>query len=831
YSARFAVIGWLKYRFHPAATNITSLCCNPLLTADSTVAVNKDNPADMFPEKICNHLKNDTNEAKLVYHFAEVLGNPALDDCHQSVVDAMLQHYINKFKKATVDLITHKDVLTSASGIHQTMKDSSSKPLQPTKKPFPLSQGNDTSDDEEVESSCTYALSPTFPQILIEHDQGVPSRITERTPLFSADDRGPINSKDTTQMPIENQTFAFAASGDPSLEPLTSQASASVPPGGSTTSVDQTSRLSHSTITSGHLRIQPPSRAEKQFSVANNGQNSIISLSLPLEQSIAIMEQTTDVNTTRLVNPEEIVSTPKRPRILPKSIGSAQADLFQLLRCLHLNPKRKGTKLQDQMESHLKGLVKIRAIGLPSPERLPRPNNQRKQRRLTGKQLAANSKGTARSKAPSKDLTKPTASGSRINDWVCPTGANLDLALQVEARRLDTLAASEDYASLKLTQHCCSALFRNLPAGAFNQLDFWEKTKNKPADPLKNKKNIANADMIISQLPKLLGRRVRARRAIESSMFINTDTCLDRAKAGGLINTSLTDPIIGSSFINREVLNPHHSSFKVVISHPLYPCLSFTHEPLSQGWTRFIATLADIQSLLTKDRLALTLASLEGIEGNSDEALLKVHTYFHDLAAAFNVRKSANPLNVNIPKDYFGSHGGMAYFFEYIASALCALVSFRFGAVESRKERPTILSKATYEKKPNGLTKGLSCLAQLLVIGPGAIFSQPTARDLYPQWKTSMLLEFGAIAVETQTKNSLEPSRPIWSPFGNTRLHIIKTFAQMGFGHNAPIDWTLLLETFQENFSSPRLAHVIWDDIVLITDRESAGDNKIEWGA
>ncbi|KAH9444313.1 hypothetical protein Pst134EA_032328 [Puccinia striiformis f. sp. tritici] len=65
----------------------------------------------------------------------------------------MLQHYINKFKKATVDLITHKDVLTSASGIHQTMKDSSSKPLQPTKKPFPLSQGNDTSDDEEVESS------------------------------------------------------------------------------------------------------------------------------------------------------------------------------------------------------------------------------------------------------------------------------------------------------------------------------------------------------------------------------------------------------------------------------------------------------------------------------------------------------------------------------------------------------------------------------------------------------------------------------------------------------------------------------------------------------
>ncbi|KAI9624078.1 hypothetical protein KEM48_009155 [Puccinia striiformis f. sp. tritici PST-130] len=395
--------------------------------------------------KVCNHLKNYTNEAKLVYHFAKVLGNPAFDDCHRSVVDAMLQHYINKFKKATVDLITHKDVLTSASGIHQTMKDSSSKPLQPTKKPFPLSQGNDTSDDEEVESSCTYALSPTFPQILIEHDQG-----------------------DTTQMTIENQTVAFAASGNPSLEPLTSQASASVPPGGSMTSVDQTSRLSHSTITSGHLCIRPPSQAEKQFSVANHGQNSIISLSLPLERSLAITEQTTDVNTTR--------SFFRNQSALHRQISSNFSVVFTSTRkgrnkASRLNgipPKR--SRQNPSHRSPLTGKTAPQSVIRKAP-----PNNQRKQRRLTVKQLAANSKGIARSKAPSKDLTKPTASGSRIKDWVCPTGANLDLALQVEARRLDTLAASE-------------ALFQNLPAGAFNRLDFWEKTKNKPADPLKNKK-------------------------------------------------------------------------------------------------------------------------------------------------------------------------------------------------------------------------------------------------------------------------------------------------------------------------------------------------------
>ncbi|KAH9441331.1 hypothetical protein Pst134EB_029992 [Puccinia striiformis f. sp. tritici] len=255
------------------------------------------------------------------------------------------------------------------------------------------------------------------------------------------------------------------------------------------------------------------------------------------------------------------------------------------------------------MESHLKGLVKIRAIGLPSPERLPRkvlsarrpPNNQRKQRRLTVKQLAANSKGIARSKAPSKDLTKPTASGSRIKDWVCPTGANLDLALQVEARRLDTLAASEA-----------------------------------PKTPWST--------------------------------------------------------------------SPREEPLKA-------PCSS--------------------------TRIRVLTEQKQKVEKNGRQFYQKRHTK------------------------------------------------------RSRMVSP----------------KGLSCLAQLLVIGPGAIFSQPTARDLCPQWKTSMLLEFGAIAVETQTKNFLEPSGPIWSPFGNTRLHIIKTFAQMGFGHDTPIDWTLLLETFQENFS------------------------------
>ncbi|KAI9603025.1 hypothetical protein H4Q26_002335 [Puccinia striiformis f. sp. tritici PST-130] len=85
-----------------------------------------------------------------------------------------------------------------------------------------------------------------------------------------------------------------------------------------------------------------------------------------------------------------------------------------------------------------------------------------------------------------------------------------------------------------------------------------------------------------------------------------------------------------------------------------------------------------------------------------------------------------------------------------------------------------------------------------------------------------MLLEFGAIAVDAQC--------PVWNPFGNTRLHIIATFSQMGFGRNTKIDWTLLLEIFKEQFSASRLANVMWEDIVFIADRKSSGDDTVNWG-
>ncbi|KAI7947497.1 hypothetical protein MJO28_009405 [Puccinia striiformis f. sp. tritici] len=268
--------------------------------------------------------------------------------------------------------------------------------------------------------------------------------------------------------------------------------------------------------------------------------------------------------------------------------------------------------------------------------------------RPTVKQLAASSKGTLQSKGGSKKQANSTDSLFGPSRQLAPPSSSAGSGFSVEPNTIPSRSAAE-------------ILFKNLPDGALERLDYWETAKNKPADPLRNTKFIANAN---------------------------------------------------------------------------------------QGWSRFIATVADIQSILTSERLALTLASLENIDGKSEDALVVVHTYFQDLSAAFNACKNANPLNCHIPKEYFGSNGGMAYFFEYVASAVCALVSSHFNKAETQRTQPFILSKATNEKRTNCLTKGLACLAQLLVIGPGAIFCQPTAQDLCPQWKSSMLLEFGAIAMK-----------------------------------------------------------------------------------
>ncbi|KAI9605454.1 hypothetical protein KEM48_002189 [Puccinia striiformis f. sp. tritici PST-130] len=471
----------------------------------------------------------------------------------------------------------------------------------------------------------------------------------------------------------------------------------------------------------------------------NNTSRKTIPLPLSGETSVDEVGQTiVDEQPARLIDPAKPLTTPKRRRVSSRDSNSSLLSPGKIDRlCLEQPLKRNSEGSHSNVAKPKKSRA---ALGNPSPlaqkrqqpDNSCRPNLQKKkpQGRPTVKQLAVKSQGTARAKKTLNPAGNSIAPLFGLSKQLSHHGAASGRDGPVEPDKSATRIAAE--------------------AGALERLDFWEQSRNKPAEPLKFPKLLANSDSIISQLPQLLGRRKLT------------------SPSERLIGTFPTNPIIGS--FGNQITRLEADDI----------CAFFL-------------------GLKPKNKLAITLASLDGTAGDSEGALVIVHTYFQDLADSFNVRKTANPVNRNIPKDYFGSNGGMAYVFEYMP-----------------------LLFATNEKKTNCLTKGLACLAQLLVIGPGAIFSQPTARDLSPQWKSAMLLEFGAIAVDAQC--------PVWNPFGNTRLHIIATFSQMGFGRNTKIDWTLLLEIFKEQFSASRLANVMWEDIVLIADRESSGDDTVNWG-
>ncbi|KAI7956748.1 hypothetical protein MJO28_003843, partial [Puccinia striiformis f. sp. tritici] len=354
------------------------------------------------------------------------------------------------------------------------------------------------------------------------------------------------------------------------------------------------------------------------------------------------------------------------------------------------------------------------------------------------------------------------------------------------------------------------------------RLTYWELLKNTPVNPVKNQRCIANAAIIICGLPNLFGRRIPEQATIESPMFTDLKTCFLRCEKsvyfhfqnkllvfndscidispGKIILSSKDDPLIGNLHVNHAVLDALLSGLEST-KHLLYSFFKHTLKPNRGGWKTFSETLGDIKMILSPNRVAVSLSFLNTVDPFSDTALIEVHSTFQDLAECIT---QPDPLPTSKNSKHlksFGQNGGLQLVYEYILSALCALIALRLG--EHRKiPQPSIRTKDLSKNKPHAQTKGFASLAHLLIAGVGAVFSQPTDRTTTPQWKSSMLLEYGAILVEQHSTGIHEDCKPFWNDMGNTRLHIIQTLGRMGFGQNQPINWKTLLEVFISEFSA-----------------------------
>ena len=320
----------------------------------------------------------------------------------------------------------------------------------------------------------------------------------------------------------------------------------------------------------------------------------------------------------------------------------------------------------------------------------------------------------------------------------------------------------------------------------------------------------------------------------------------------GILGGHENDCFIGNQYVNRSCLAPRakQSTSRTMAlrsdpnndgpDHPLYQVINFTSHPIRGAWKRLGDTIKDICGILADKRAAKILDDLEGMDGKSDSALMRVNEFFLDLTTAVSEdieelerssstqkgRKhgpSTRPTNSN---DIDADPSGIRGIYSHIALAVSALIHLH---IDQRNNKTHLhLSKDAYEKMNRTSTKAMRSLAYLLVLGPVAMFSCPTDRKFVPQWQASMLTEWGALVVDSRARNS-PPQTPPWSNFGNTRVHIIQTLAKMGFGSTAEIDWTHVMNVFVKDLSQKRLAGVLWEDIALITDFDVQKDAEVVW--
>jgi len=160
------------------------------------------------------------------------------------------------------------------------------------------------------------------------------------------------------------------------------------------------------------------------------------------------------------------------------------------------------------------------------------------------------------------------------------------------------------------------------------------------------------------------------------------------------------DCFIGNQYVNRSCLAPRakQSTSRTMAlrsdpnndgpDHPLYQVINFTSHPIRGAWKRLGDTIKDICGILADKRAAKILDDLEGMDGKSDSALMRVNEFFLDLTTAVSedieelersssTQKgqkhgpSTRPTNSN---DIDADPSGIRGIYSHIALAVSALI-------------------------------------------------------------------------------------------------------------------------------------------------------------
>ena len=169
------------------------------------------------------------------------------------------------------------------------------------------------------------------------------------------------------------------------------------------------------------------------------------------------------------------------------------------------------------------------------------------------------------------------------------------------------------------------------------------------------------------------------------------------------------------------------------------------------------------------------------------------------------------------------SVGGFFGVIEYFVGAMAGLCSVY--CMYIRQKRP---NKRTDELKTKHQERQISMLANLVVMGPSAIFKASTDKEVLADWKGFGLIQFGAQLLQEYFHKNPEKKIPP-HPFHKLRLHFMRFLKDMGFGHAVesgfpPVDWERVMREFKERFAMPVIIDLLKIDLELALEKYNTHD-------
>ena len=139
-------------------------------------------------------------------------------------------------------------------------------------------------------------------------------------------------------------------------------------------------------------------------------------------------------------------------------------------------------------------------------------------------------------------------------------------------------------------------------------------------------------------------------------------------------------------------------------------------------------------------------------------------------------------------------------------------------------------SKRVDELKTIHQNKQIAMLANLLVLGPSAIFKASTDKEVLADWKGLNLIQFGSELLQDSYKKN--PNRRIApAPFHKLRLHFLRYLDDMGFSKAEQdefpkVNWEQMIREFHRRFSMDMIVRLLQVDLEVALEPVNEHDSN-----